>query len=752
MKLLFIYPPLDDPTLPYHSLAYLTGHLTHNGFMDVSSRDLNIEFVNYCLEEEVVNDFYAEIDKRRSALESRNFLLFSEQEQFYSTWACQRISFAELNEAVAVLRDRKRFVNYDLYVQSVRKIQSYFSSIGILGYPSEIGDLRTISRGRYSSYSLADLFNVELCNRTCFPLSTFFYDRCVHDPELTEAECIGISVVYDYQLLPALHLARLIKTTWPHKRLILGGTSISQAFKYLKDKSLLKHFFTVCDGIVAGEGETAVCEIAYRAGDLSKGRIPNLITYNAALDRLLVPEVIHYENVPALGTPLYRNPWEKYLSPNRGINYSPTRGCYWNRCTFCDYGLNTDRPTSPWRERSIGQVIEDLKIITRHEKVRYVYFAVDVMAPGYLERLSDAILESDLDIRWAAELRMEKIFSVERCVKMAESGCVAVSFGMESGNQRILDLIDKGTKVQFMGETMKNFAQAGIAAQLMAFSHFPTETEAERKETLEFVRAHKEYWSCGGIGKFVLTGTALVAKNPAKFGITLVQPEGADIVRALAYRSNNGEQQLISAEEGDESFDNGAGLFPSVLRRPWAGGTDTLHSMIYYETHGRNFFKEKGGQPVSTRSDKIGPEDVLDSCIDLQGKLAESFFDIGRIFMGRKRLNEHVKQSQEAAIETTYAGFQQWQQSIPSAEKASRPFYWILQDGRCMPLPEAVFHLLVSASRTPVSVRKLLEEFTSETQGQYLESLALLHRKGYIRFCNPGYEEQGRPAEVSAAC
>ena len=55
MKITLMHPPLDDPTLPYHSTAYLMGHLIHNGFTQVFTRDLNIEFVNYCLQEKVVN-------------------------------------------------------------------------------------------------------------------------------------------------------------------------------------------------------------------------------------------------------------------------------------------------------------------------------------------------------------------------------------------------------------------------------------------------------------------------------------------------------------------------------------------------------------------------------------------------------------------------------------------------------------------------------------------------------------------------
>jgi anaerobic magnesium-protoporphyrin IX monomethyl ester cyclase len=212
-------------------------------------------------------------------------------------------------------------------------------------------------------------------------------------------------------------------------------------------------------------------------------------------------------------------------------------------------------------------VIEDLQRARREYGVRYVYFAVDVMAPGYLERLSDAIVDAHLDIRWSAELRMERIFSRERVRKMRESGCVCVSFGMESGNQRILDLIDKGTKVQYMPETMKNFSEAGIACQLMAFTDFPTETQEERAATFQFIRDNQANWSAGGVGQFMLTGTAIIAKEPAKFGITLIDTEGADITRAVAYRvDGDSEQKLALTEESDASFDESAWSVPQNPR------------------------------------------------------------------------------------------------------------------------------------------------------------------------------------------
>jgi anaerobic magnesium-protoporphyrin IX monomethyl ester cyclase len=731
VKTTLIHPPLDDPTLPYHSTAYLKGHLSHNGFKDVITRDLNVEFVDYCLDPDVVQSFSDEIEARVRGFERQRSLTFQQQEELYTVWATERLDPSAARRAAEVLRSCDAFTDYDLYQRSVEQIRRHFHLLGTLCYPADIQDFKIRSRGRYSVYHLNDLFNAELCGKVCYPIERFFFDRCIDDADMRSSECIGMSVVYDHQLLPALHLMRLIRRRYPEKTLLLGGTAISQCYKYLKDKASLKRFFELCDGIVVGEGETAICEIADADGELTKKKIPNLIRYDAASDSLHLPQCIHYENVAALGSPIYEYQWDLYLAPERGINYSPTRGCYWNRCTFCDYGLNTDKPTSPWRERSVEVVIDDLRKVCREARVKYVYFAVDVMAPGYLERLSDAILQSDLNIRWSAELRMEKIFSSERCRKLAESGCVSVSFGMESGNQRVLDLIDKGTKVQYMGETMKNFAGAGIAVQIMAFSHFPTETEAERNETKKFVQLHQEDWSAGGIGKFVLTGTALVAKNPEKFGVSLIEPKNMDIVRVLGHQSNaDGKQQIVSAEEGDASFDETGGLFPSLYPRPWAGGTDSLHSMIYYGKYGRNFFKQKSGELKQMPAPR-GSDPIEDCRLTINGKLAMTDFDIVKIYMTRAELKCHIEDLRKSAVEPTYQDFQKWQAEVPGVSSERRS-YWIVRHDKRMRIPELVYDALTRAAKSGTIVRELVALVEPQFREMLLERLRSLQRKNYI--------------------
>ncbi len=745
MKITLIHPPLDDPTIPYHSTAYLAGHLNHSGFADVRMRDLNIEFVNYCLEPNIVNAFYAEGESRLRVHGQADYLGFQEQEQYYSLSVAPRVDAAELQQAAMALRKHDTFLDYSTYVASVNRLTAYFGFLGALSYPADIDSFTLKTRGRVSLYNLADLFNAELAARACCPLVRYFEGRLCHDVELATTDLFGISIVYDHQLLYALHLARLLKQRWPEKPLVFGGTAISQLYKYLKDKSQMKRFFQLCDAIVIGEGETAICQIAASADTLSSGpHFMNTITYNRSVDTLTFP-LITYEDVSKLGTPTYQHPWDLYLSPERGINYSPTRGCYWNRCTFCDYGLNNDRPTSPWRERRIDQVIADLKTAQIDHGVKYVYLAVDVMAPGYLERFSDAVIDTGLDIRWSAEIRMEKIFTPERCVKLARSGCVAMSFGMESGNQRILDLIDKGTKVAFMAETMKNFSVAGIAVQLMAFTDFPTETVAEKAATYRFVEDNSAFWAAGGIGQFLLTGTSLVAKNPAKFGITLVDTIDADVARAIAYNVDAATDRKVNlTEEIDGSFHDSGTIFPVLLHRPWAGGTDSLHSLIYYATYGRFFFREHTFDDFAPSSPDTR-EELLKCTIVTTGTLSESAFDLSEIFKNRDQFASYLKGRMAMPAEPTYDRFFDWAGTVSNLDRSrDARTYWLVTSQEAVKLRKPIYQVLSLALEQGLTIAQVLKGSSPELTNALIEYFTELKAKGLLAFVASGQSRWDR--------
>jgi hypothetical protein len=345
---------------------------------------------------------------------------------------------------------------------------------------------------------------------------------------------------------------------------------------------------------------------------------------------------------------------------------------------------------------------------------------------------------------------MEKIFLPDRCRKMAKAGCVCVSFGMESGNQRILDLIDKGTKIQYMGETMKNFSEAGIPVQLMAFKDFPTETEAEKEDTLQFVKSHRKYWSTGGIGTFILTGTALVARNPEKFGIKLLETNNVDISRALAYRME-GEtgRKLLSTEEYDASFDDTGDMFPAVLNRPWAGGTDSLHSMIYYEKYGRTCFKGHDLTAPSVVGRQAGP-DLLECRLRVSSRLARSQFNINQILANQRTLKRHVKELIQVPTEPTYAELLQWQGSVPLVGQSdNQDTYWIATEKRCMKLDELAYRVVSGITGQTVTLKEVLADFDGDVRERLLVYFEVLAEGGLVELFLPDAPDAKVPARES---
>jgi hypothetical protein len=733
MTIMLIHPPLDDPTIPYHSTAYLAGHLRANGFCDVKLRDINIEYLDNAIKPETVSALYCEAESRLVALDSKRTLGYEDQEIYYGLLAARRLDPAEIAQAATALRHKDTFLDFSTYLKSMNTMTSYLAFLGALCYPSENRGFAQLARGRFSVACMKDLLNNSLLEQVCFPFTRYFYKHIVPDPEFQNASFFGVSIVYDHQIPHAFHFLNLLKKQWPEKQIVIGGTAVSQLYKYMVVKDKLKELFHVCDAIVIGEGETAICEIAAAKGKIRGAHFTNTITFCSESGKLEIPE-IRYENVSSLGAPYYDYPWHLYLSPERGINYSPTRGCYWNRCTFCDYGLNTDRPTSPWRERSIPQVIEDIRGAQLAHGVNYVYFAVDVMAPGYLERLSDAIIDCGLNIRWAAELRMAKIFSLDLAQKMAKAGCVCVSFGMESGNQRILDIINKGTKVDYMAATMKNFADAGIACQLMAFTDFPTETAKEKETTYEFIRNTQEYWSTGGLSTFLLTGTSIIARNPEQFGITLIETKDADIRRAVAYRFESGTgQRMALTEDAEASFDEDGGIFPPVLGRPWAGGTDSLHTMIYYEKYGRNFFKDTDLNKV-IEVETISDEEIPVFSLVVNGKLAKCKFDLSAILENRKSFLRYLEDRVAVPAEPTYSAFKEWTNTLSPIEPQEKSSYWLVLGRKCVKLDKLVYQILTVAAKNTLVIGEILASVPVSLKERLLDYLKGLETNGFVSY------------------
>jgi anaerobic magnesium-protoporphyrin IX monomethyl ester cyclase len=586
LRYLLINVPLTDPTASYHSIPYLIGATDAAGFTGWRCLDANIEALNFLADPDQVDAALRRATQVRLDLESRQRL--SRGEQLLYRYALRGVGLApdSIQRAICILQDAEQFYDYGSYRQAALVLKRWLDVLSIQGFPGQFGDFTLHINNIGNLSSLTDLTNPEFIGRLTAPMASYFETTFRQHVSQTRWDVVGLSVNYTSQLPFAIALSKEIRACLPNTVLCVGGTEISDDIKCLRATADIWKLFADCDAIVGGEGESALLALLQAVAD---GRPlpmdqPGLLVPSGAPPA--VGTSVSFENLTALPAPRY-DVWDlsAYWSPEPVLMYSPTRGCYWNKCTFCDYGLNTDLPTSPSRNRPVHVVVDELRTISG--LARTLYFSVDAISPAHLRRLAQAIVENGLSIRWSAELRLERTLLKGMAQELRDSGCVAISFGYESGSQRILDLIHKGVQLEQVPELLQELARVGIAAQMMGFVGFPGETRDEARATYEFLQRNAYNWTLAGIGDFIMTPGAMVAKCYADFGIQRVAAfEGDDIARTLYWIDAQGRPRFDGAWHDPAMQPLADSVVNFVDDRPFVGGIDSAHSILYFAKYG----------------------------------------------------------------------------------------------------------------------------------------------------------------------
>ena len=187
----------------------------------------------------------------------------------------------------------------------------------------------------------------------------------------------------------------------------------------------------------------------------------------------------------------------------------------------------------------------------------YLYFSDDVIAVPWLARMAERILKEGLGerIRWICDARLDKGFTPQVCSNLYRAGCREIFFGIESGVQRVLDLIGKGTRLDVMSDAIKNVGRAGIGVYLSLIVGFPGEEEREAFATLDFVLAHAPYIYTAQFGPFVVVKDSPIWKDSARWGVTFDRERLLDlqltlttefsVSQGMAYRESYRRAEII---------------------------------------------------------------------------------------------------------------------------------------------------------------------------------------------------------------
>ncbi len=597
MTVALVYPPTCDPTAPYLAVPMLTGFLRAHG-VPVAPIDANLEAFDALLEPGPLARVAARIEAGVAALEQKASLSHEEQLRYVALQSARGDAQAVprgIREAKAIFRDEERFFDERDYDSATRTVDAALRAVSAAHHPLHLDF--TAYRTPFGLLSQEEIQRMgapehdpfdAYVTGTLIPELRALFARAA--PGLPKV--VGISVCFPGQLQPAYAFAWKLRRALPDVHLTAGGPGLTQMMIRLRG-SALGEALGPFDSAVVYEGEHTLLRLweALRDG-ASLRAIPNLVLRDPLLGaRFLAGHGM--EDLRALPAPDFDGlPLDRYLSPRLTLPYDPTRGCYWGKCTFCHYGL-AEVGTAQYREREVGTMIGHLRALSAKHGTKHFYFSQDSVAPKTLLKLADALIESRLELSWGTDLKPEKYLTAARAETLRRAGAVACALGVESGNERVLALIDKGAPVPVVSDVIDRLSSAGVAAEAMCFTDFPTETRDEALDTLRFLEERRDRVAVYIVGEFGLTHGSLVAQAPSKFGMREVwQLEGDRLGLSLFF-----EPETVWKDDDDRAVidDELAELSRGWTLRPypWAGAVSTAHTLLHYARFGAGVFRDR---------------------------------------------------------------------------------------------------------------------------------------------------------------
>lgn len=286
------------------------------------------------------------------------------------------------------------------------------------------------------------------------PFYPYFKKRVRELLEKEPSSMIGFSLNYLSQALSTFSMIGFLKREWPEVKLVLGGGLVTS---WMRRPHWRNHFEGLVDHLIAGPGEA-----------------PLLSLMGVETD-----EEIHYR-------PNYDGfPFQHYFAPAPILPYSASHGCYWNRCSFCPERAegNSYRSIPP------KKVIADLYPLVNQQQPVLIHFLDNALSPSLLE----TICEHPFGVPWYGFVRItHHLRDPDFCLALKRSGCVMLKLGLESGDQKVLDHLQKGIDLKEASSALKNLKQAGIATYVYLLFGTPFEGLKEARKTLEFVVDHRE--------------------------------------------------------------------------------------------------------------------------------------------------------------------------------------------------------------------------------------------------------------------
>jgi radical SAM superfamily enzyme YgiQ (UPF0313 family) len=297
----------------------------------------------------------------------------------------------------------------------------------------------------------------------------------------TNTPLVGFSL-YNTSMHSSMYLIKLLKERKPELKIVVGGP---HAHRHLAGNDLARN--PLIDAVAQSEGEETLVDIIQRVREnRSLLDCPGLLVFKdgvvcatstrpmiSKIDSLPIPDYSDFSLAP-------------YLSPTR-LPMTSSRGCP-NKCIFC-----TEQPYwESYRFRSAESMIEEVKHqLKLYPEIDFFDFQ-DSLCNGKIsaiEKFAEYLIENKIKIQWAGQAVIRKEMTEALMMKLKQSGCVVMAYGLETPNPALMrsvgKLLSKGADIN---QITKAHARTGLGAVYNVMFGLPGETEDDSLMVLEFLR------------------------------------------------------------------------------------------------------------------------------------------------------------------------------------------------------------------------------------------------------------------------
>ncbi len=561
-RVLSVIPPMTQLNTPYPSTAYLTGFLRSRG-VDAVQEDLALALVLDLLSRNGLAALREACDALPQKRRPRAAASFAAQHARYAATMAPVLAFLQGRDPTLAHRivsrgflpEGPRFESLEAYIDpdGGDPLAWAFGALGVQDrarhfatlYLNDVADaIREAVDPRFEFVRYAE--SLAQSQPSFDPLAQALaaaptlvdraLDRLTREALARHApRVVLLSVPFPGAVYAAFRIAQTIRAVDPSIVTVLGGGFVNTELRELGEPRVFDFF----DYVTLDAGERPLLALLdHLAGGRSRQRLVRTFLREREGGGGAVKYVNFVEpDIPfdEVGTPTWAglpldrylslldmlNPMHRLWSDGRWNKLTVAHGCYWKKCSFCDVSLDY---ISRYDAASASTLVDRVEAIIAETGQSGFHLVDEAAPPKSLRAFAAELKRRDVSISWWGNIRFEKSFTPELCLELADSGCIAISGGLEVASDRLLQLMKKGVSVEQVARVTRGFADAGILVHAYLMYGFPTQTVQDTVDALEYVRQLFEHGciQSGFFHRFACTVHSPVGMHPEDYGVQLL--------------------------------------------------------------------------------------------------------------------------------------------------------------------------------------------------------------------------------------